>query len=247
MPGGAVGAPVRFRTSHGIVPALDVDSVEQLRQVVAQTCTVPGVVAYKLGLAGVLRLGLGRAVAAIRELTDLPVLYDHQKAGADIPDMAAKFVAVCREAGVDALILFPLAGPEAVRAFVGHTRAAGLLAIVGGELPHDGYRASEGGYVRDDAAERIFALAAELGADHFVVPANRPEAIRRYVARLRAIVARPALFLPGVGPLGGSVTAAFTAAPGCACYAIVGRAIYAAPEPTEAARRLAEEALRFAA
>jgi orotidine-5'-phosphate decarboxylase len=35
-------------------------------------------------------------------------------------------------------------------------------------------------------------------------------------------------------------------APGCDLYAVVGRAIYDAADPSEAARKLAGEALRFA-
>ena len=239
-------SPVQFRTTHGIVPALDVDSVDELQRVVAATSGVEGVVAYKLGLAGVLRLGLAGAAQTVRALTDLPILYDHQKAGVDIPEMGAKFAALCREAGVDGLILFPLAGPLAVREFVGGALRAELLPIVGGDLPHPQYRVGEGGYVADDAPSRIFAVAAELGADHFVIPANNAANIRAYLAALQPAVARPVLFMPGIGPLGGSIGEAFGAAPGLACYAIVGRAVYASPDPAEAARRLGAEALAFA-
>jgi len=53
------------------------------------------------------------------------------------------------------------------------------------------------------------------------------------------------LFVPGIGALGGSIADAFAAAPGCNVYAVVGRAIYDALDPAEAARRLAGEAQRF--
>ena len=49
--------------------------------------------------------------------------------------------------------------------------------------------------------------------------------------------------MPGIGPLGGDMTRAFAAAAGVSSFAIVGRAIYAAPDPGQAARRLAAEAL----
>ena len=64
----------------GIVPALDLDSIEDLRKVVGETSNVEGIVEYKLGLQAILHIGLFKAVEVVRELTDLPIIYDHQKA-----------------------------------------------------------------------------------------------------------------------------------------------------------------------
>src|SRR6056297_531051 len=119
---------INFRTTHGIVPALDSPDLDEVRRVVEASTGVEGVVAYKLGLTMVLRYGLAEAVRVLREVTELPILYDHQKAGPDVPDMAGKFCALAREPfhgirprkgekneAVDTrLILFPLAGPNAV-------------------------------------------------------------------------------------------------------------------------------------
>lgn len=227
----------------GVIPALDVDSVDALRRLVEATTDIDGIVAYKLGMAGALRLGLSGAVRAIREITDLPIIYDHQKAGPDIPDMARRFSAICREAGVTSLILFPLAGQRAVREFVSQAREAGLIPIVGGALPFREYYASGGGYVADDALERILASAVVHGATDFVLPAHNPTLVRLHAKVLRDQVDRPGLLLPGIGALGGSIPEAFAAAAGCRRYAVVGRAIAAARDPRDAARRLGEQAL----
>src|SRR5258708_16213402 len=137
---------VRLRSSHGILIALDMESLDQMRRVVEQTTVVEGIVGYKVGLTATLRLGLGGAVAHLRSATNLPLIYDHQKAGPDVPDMAPKFSATCKEAGVDGLILFPVAGPRAVVEFVGSAYSNRLLPIVGGDLPFPDYNASGGGY-----------------------------------------------------------------------------------------------------
>ena len=237
---------IELRVSHGILPALDMDSLDAMGRMVEQTTRIEGVVGYKLGLTATLRLGLDGAVRLLRAVTDLPLIYDHQKAGPDVPDMAAKFSATCRAAGVDGLILFPVAGPRAVREFVGGAIEYQLAPLVGGELPLPDYTVSGGGFIADNALARIFALAVELGARHFIVPANDPAKVRAHAETLTRALPRPSLFLPGIGPLGGSIAAAFGAAPGCNLYAVVGRAIYGAPDPAEAARRLAGEALRFA-
>ena len=105
---------IRFRSRHGVIVALDADSVDACKQTIDLTTRVEGVVGYKLGMTMALRLGLAESVRQLRAHTDLPLLYDHQKAGPDVFDMAAKFAGLCAEAKVDGLILFPTAGPRAV-------------------------------------------------------------------------------------------------------------------------------------
>jgi orotidine-5'-phosphate decarboxylase len=236
-----------FRASHGIIPALDSETLDEIKAVIAATTRIPGVVGYKVGLTAVLRLGLAKAVQELRGFTDLPLIYDHQKAGPDVPDMAAKFSAICREAGVDGLILFPVAGPRAVREFAGGAIRNGLLPIVGGDLPLPDYNVSGGGYVADDALSRIISEAVKLGVDHFVIPANNAPRVRQLAANIVDLIDHPpGLVLPGIGALGGSIRDVFAAAGQCRCYAVVGRAIYQAPDPAAAAKALAEEALAFA-
>ena len=239
------GVQVRFRSAAGIVPALDVEDTDRACRIVERTTNVDGVVAYKLGLTCTLSAGLAKAVAALRSVTDLPIIYDHQKAGADLPDMAAKFARTCKAAGVDALILFPLSGPTGVRQFVGQAIDNGLLPIVGGDLPLPDYNVRGGGFVSGSALAKIFELSVSLGARHFVVPATNTRKLARVARQLAQHTDKPALFLPGIGALGGSIGKAFQMASQCECYAVVGRALYEAPDPAEAAARLGAEALRF--
>jgi orotidine-5'-phosphate decarboxylase len=230
-----------FPGKVGILIALDAEKVEESLRVVEATTGVEGVVGYKLGLTLVLRLGLAGAMAKLRGATDLPIVYDHQKAGPDVPDMAVKFSATCREAGVDGLILFPTAGPRAVDGFVGESMKNRLLPIVGGDLPFADYNAAGGGYVIDNALDLIFDRAVALGADHFVVPGNTPDKLRHHAARLRERIDVPTLFVPGIGPLGGTLGGAVKAAPGCRVFGVVGRAVYAASDPRRAAEELVAE------
>ena len=237
---------VRLRTSHGIVPALDIESLQEMQRVVERTTQIDGVVAYKLGSLSTLRLGLASAVQALREVTDLPLLYDHQKAGPDVPSMAPKFTAACKEGGVDGLILFPLAGPKALDEFVSSALNHRLLPIVGGELPLPEYSVKGGGYVANDALRRILERSLGQHVDHFVIPATDTEKLGRLCEWLLSRLEKPYVFLPGIGALGGSISEAFAAASGCRAYAVVGRAVYAASDPAQAAHRLAQEALQFA-
>lgn len=236
--------PIRGRC--GVVVAIDTDTVEEAERVIAATSAVEGVAGYKVGLTVVLRLGLAAAIEKLRRATSLPLIYDHQKAGPDVPDMATKFSATCRSAGVDGLILFPIAGPRAVDGFVGEAMKHRLLPIVGGDLPFPDYNAAGGGYVVDNALDLIFERALGVGADHFVVPVNTPAKLKHHAAWLKTRIDTPTFLVPGIGPLGGTLPDAVRAAPGCRVFGVVGRAIYAAPDPAEAAKRIAGEALAIA-
>ena len=226
----------------GIVPALDLLTVGDLQRVVSATCEVEGIVAYKLGLQAVLHIGLFEAVATVRALTDLPIIYDHQKAGADMPDSAEGFVHICAQADIAGLILFPVAGPTAVREFVGHTLAAGLDAVVGGHIPVPDYTASGGGYFVDDVLDLIARDAVAVGAKQVVLPANDTAGIRRRSRWLCEHVADPVVYLTGIGPLGGTIAESFAAAEGVPVRrAVVGRRICSAVDPRQAAESVVAE------
>lgn len=236
-----------FSAKMGLVPALDLDSTDRLLRVVEQTSRVEGVAGYKLGLTGSLKQGLGPAITSIRRITDLPVIYDHQKAGPDMPDMAAKFAAICAEAGADALILFPVAGPQAVRSFTGETLRNGMVPVVGGHIPVPDYCISGGGFMVDDVIHRIVENAAAAGARHFVLPANNEAAIRRHVGWAAKAVEDPVVFLTGFGALGGEIDKAFAAASGSSHrYAIVGRNVCESPSPAESAKRFVDAMMAVA-
>ena len=246
-----MGKPaVRFRTRHGVIVALDAQTVDACKRTIDLTTGVEGLVGYKLGMTMALSLGLAEAVRQLRAHTDLPLLYDHQKAGPDVFDMAAKFASLCAKSGVDGLILFPTAGPRAVEGFVSETLRHGMLALVGGDLPFPDYNVSGGGYVADDALERIMDKAIECGADHFVVPGNTPDKLRYHSARLKAQMGKqgraPVFVVPGIGPLGGKIGELVAAANGCSVYGVVGRAVYGAPDQAAAARALVDEAMAAA-
>lgn len=236
--------PVRFRARHGIIVALDADSVDACKRSIDLTTGIEGVVGYKFGMTMALRLGLAESVRQLRAHTDLPLLYDHQKAGPDVFDMAGKFSAIAAEAGVDGLILFPIAGPRAVEGFVGEALKRGILPLVGGDLPFPDYNVSGGGYVADDALERIIDESIKAGADHFVIPGNTTAKLEYHAKRLKKN--NPVFIVPGIGPLGGKLGDLVPAAQGCSVYGVVGRAVYGAPDQAAAARALVAEAMAAA-
>ena len=194
--------------SHGIICATDLDDLEAIGRLVNAIDSVEALVGYKFGSLLALRFGLAAVVKAFRRLTSKWLIYDHQKAGLDIPSMAPEFAAVCRDAGMDALILFPVAGPGSVDAFVGATLKVGLVPIVGGALPLPDYLATGGGFVAEDALPRILDRAYALGARDFIIPATDTVAIKAHASTFAAR-GTTRLYMPGIGALGGDITRAF--------------------------------------
>ncbi len=233
-----------YHLTRGVIPACDVRDLRTLRTLVEATCELEGIVGYKIGARLGLTYGLPQLVGAIEEYTALPVIYDHQKAGTDIPEMGEQFAAVCADAGVSGVIIFPQAGPATESAFIDALFAEHLVPIVGGEMTHPGYLTNEGGYLRDDAPGAMYTLAAERGVTQFIVPGNKPAVMNRYHHLLSGLVTEPAYSMPGIGRQGGDIRSAFTALEGAPAYAIIGASIYTAEDMTAAARRFCDEALR---
>jgi orotidine-5'-phosphate decarboxylase len=221
---------------RSIVPACDV-SEDELDKLVKATADVQGVGAYKVGMVLAMSIGLPRTVEIVRRHTDKPIIYDHQKAGTDIPETGHPFMRVCREAGVDAVILFPQAGPVTETAWIRAAKEEGLGVIVGGLMTHQCYTEGEGGYLADQKVLDIYLNALKEGVTEFVVPGTKIEAIHKVREMLEHEGAEPTFYSPGLIKQGGDIKAAAEAA-GKRWHAIVGRALYGADDMHKAAEEL---------
>jgi len=87
----AVGSDLFCGRECGIIIAADVTTLSDLRRLAALGSSVREVGGIKVGFSLALRHGLPAVVGAIKEVAELPVVYDHQKAGTDIPQMGSPF------------------------------------------------------------------------------------------------------------------------------------------------------------
>ena len=229
-----------IKQGKSIIPACDVKTFTELEEIIESTFDLKAVGAYKIGFSLALRYGLSKVTATIRQYTEKPIIYDHQKAATDIPDTGAAFAQVCRQNSVDAVILFPLAGPKTQRAWIEAMQKEGLGVIVGAEMTHENFLASEKGYIDDSAPQKIFDLSVQLGVADFVVPGNKPQKIAEYKKFFESKKIRPILYSPGFIAQGGKLTDAATAA-GANYHAIIGRAITGAKDKRKAVQELAKE------
>ena len=223
-----------IRKDRSVIPACDVSTLEEFEDLIKQTADVEGIGGYKIGLELGLGYGLDRVVETVRKYTDKSVIYDHQKAGTDIPDTGKNFARVCRRAGVDAVILFPQAGPETERAWIYHSLDHGLNVIVGGRMTHPAYSQSEGGFIYDEAALEMYRIAARAGISNFVVPGNKLDVIELVKQTVEDEGVIPNFYAPGFITQGGKIEDAAKVA-GDYWHAIVGSAIYTKSDKRAAA------------
>ena len=234
-----------FKQNYGIIPACDVNTLEELTRIVNETHDLDGIVGYKIGCELGLSFGLGATADIIKNICNLSVIYDHQKASTDIPQLGEKFADVCKKAGIDGVIIFPQSGPETEEAFIKAIISRGMVPLVGGEMTHPRYLTRDGGFIIDYAPHRMYEIGAKNGAEYFIVPGNKPDVIKEYSEFLSKIVKEPKFCMPGIGTQGGEIEISFKSTLGNPAYAIIGSAIYKQKDMREAAKKFSDIALEF--
>ena len=238
----------------GVIVACDVRSDNELKELVRQTAGVEGIVGYKVGCMLGLRYGLGTVMDTIDEYaSNAVVIYDHQKAGTDVPHLGKGFAEVVGEANINAAIIFPQSGPETEVAFINALKGEGVVPIGGGEMTHPKYLVKDGGFISDDAPVRMYEIELENGVEYFIVPGNKPKSIKRFIDgpfRNKKVT----FASPGHGKQGGFLPSAINASYPYPYFGIIGTTIYAQPvgegkkypnfeSPRKAAEFYADEAL----
>lgn len=217
-----------------IIVAADVPNLSALADLAGAT-DVPGISAFKLGFTTGLQ-GLAAAVKIVKSTfgPEFPVIYDHQKAGTDIPGTGAEFANILKASGVDAAILFPFAGPATQEEWTHECLSSGLQVITGGVMTHPKFLVSEGGYIADVAVEQIYRNACKWGCQHFVVPGTKIAWVKRVREWLVEELGEGnfVLYAPGFIAQDGNISECGQAA-GDEWHAIVGRAIYGKPTMDE--------------
>tara|TARA_B100001971_G_C18219414_1_gene556084 strand:- start:898 stop:1599 length:702 start_codon:yes stop_codon:yes gene_type:complete len=225
-----------IQRDRSIIPACDFP-YGKLLDFLEATSNIEEIGGYKIpAISG--RVGWEKWVDTIRGYTDKPLIYDHQKAGTDIPDTAKEFMSEIKSAGFDAIILFPLSGPKTQEAWIKAAQDFELGVIVGGEMTHEGFKTSEGGYISDSKIGDIYYNAVDLGVTDFVVPGNRIDSIERIKNIVDfSVKGDPVFYAPGFIAQSGDITESGKAV-GERFHAIVGRGIYQAENMRQAVLNL---------
>ncbi len=224
-----------------LIPSLDCTELEKVERIARAVGNEPGIYGFKVGFSLGLSFGLPRVVETIRRHSRKPVIYDHQKAGTDIPDTGKLFAQTMKNTGIDEVILFPQSGPETMKAWTAAVREQGLKVIVGGIMTHKAYLQSEGGFLSDAGVEGIYRIAVEEGVKAFVVPLTKAKLVRELIGSVK-FGPDDEFYSPGFGAQGGD--------PGAfreirRHYLICGRSILGASDPVEWVGKTLEELKRY--
>ena len=234
-----------FDLDFGVIVACDVSTLDSFISIVKETSSIKGIVGFKIGVTLALTYGLKQLTEVADSYNSLPVIYDHQKAGTDIPQMGQKFSDVCHHGGIKGVILFPQAGPKTEEAFIAAVFKNNMIPLVGGEMTHPGYLEKEKGYIRDNAPKDMYTLAVKNNVKYFIVPGNKPQVLKKYQKIISGLEGSARYCMPGIGRQGGDIATAFTALSGSSAYAIIGSSIYSHSNSAEAAKKFCKEALKF--
>jgi orotidine-5'-phosphate decarboxylase len=219
--------------------SLDLQTTKEVRQLVTSIDRSQHVYGYKLGALCSLSLGLRAAVSVIRAHSSKPIVFDHQKAGNDIPDISRRLVQLTASVGVSGFILFPFAGPSVMGAMIEECTKLGVTPIVGARMTHAQFETSEGGFLSEDVCDKILEHACKLGVENFVVPGNRRREAQHQLNTIRRFVPSPTLWAPGIGRQGGSVGELSTISDaGVRIVPIVGSLVYLDANPEHALQRM---------
>ena len=202
----------------GLILAADLHSEDENCRLIEDVRDVIDVV--KIGSPLVYRHGFG-LIERITSRFDVPVFADLKVA--DVPHTNVKIVEEAASHGASAVMVHGIVGPDGLADCI---EAGGDTCgiIVQLELTNPG-----GTLFTQPIAEDMAVLAAELGAFGTQAPGNRPDRIR---AIRKILGPEPTIVCCGVGHQGGRFQAVREAG---GSYAIVGRSIYQAADPREAA------------
>ncbi|MDD3806846.1 MAG: orotidine 5'-phosphate decarboxylase [Candidatus Marinimicrobia bacterium] len=187
-----------------VIPALDLIDLDKLESLIQAIDDHPLIYGYKIGFSLGLTYGLIRVCKLLQKHTAKPLIYDHQKAATDIPETGELFADVMKFSGITEVIIFPLAGPETLKAWIDALQDKALKVIVGGIMTHPGFLESEGGFIRDLAAIKIYQQAFDKNVRDFVVPLTKPEITKKIYSEV-GLDDTCTFYSPGYGKQGGNL------------------------------------------
>jgi len=205
----------------GLILALDITDAEKALEIAGRVSEHVDMIKVNYPLV------LSAGIDIVAKLADLkPVIADFKIA--DIPYTSSLIADIAFKNGASAVIAHGFAGSDTLKSILDVASNYDEEVYVVTELSSEG-----GKEFLTSVSNKIAELARKLGCHGIIAPATRVER----VAELRKIVGDLKVITPGVGVQGGKVEDVIKAG---ADYIIVGRSIYNAENPEQAAKEFKE-------
>ena len=82
---------VLIKRERSVIPACDFSDLNLFEKIVKETTDIEAIGGYKIGFRLGYRYGIPTVVKAARKHSKKPIIFDHQKAGTDIPDLGEDY------------------------------------------------------------------------------------------------------------------------------------------------------------
>lgn len=217
----------KLSKSPGIVVALDVKNIDIAIKIAKEINKAKGNYALKIGRPLEMQGGKN-VISKIREATSIPLIYDGKIA--DIPFISSEIAQIAYEAGADAVIMHSFVGSDVIQEII-NLNMGDVITVV--EMTHPG--AVE--YYQPNS-EKMAKDALKLSVNGIVLPATRPERVRKLSKLIddSIYIISPGIKAQGAKPGDAIINGAD--------YEVVGRAIYESVEPKKTAEALYQEIIK---
>ena len=210
----------KLNKEKGIIIAFDMDDPSFALKLAKEFNYADGNFAIKIGRP--LEMQIGKAIISkIKEISELPIIYDGKIA--DIPHVSEKIAKIAYDAGADAVIVHAFLGGEVIKRVKDLDRGDVITVV---EMSHIGSDEFIG-----KVSEKMTAFVHDFNVEGVVLPATRPDRVRK----LSKMVGDAYIISPGIKAQGAEIGDAISSG---SDYEVVGRAIYDAKKPIEAAEEI---------
>ena len=210
-----------LKRKPGIIVAFDMEDPSFAIDLAQGLGDSEGNFAIKIGRPLEMQIGK-KIISRIRSVTDIPIIYDGKIA--DIPYISARIAEIAYDAGADAVIMHAFVGSDVVREVV-NLNKGDVIAVI--EMTHHG----SAEYL-EGVSEDLVRKTSGCGVDGVVLPATRPERIKRLSGLIdsETYVISPGIHAQGARP-GDAIISGSD-------YEIVGRGIYQSEDPKDSAEQI---------
>ncbi|MEA1944599.1 MAG: orotidine-5'-phosphate decarboxylase [Euryarchaeota archaeon] len=210
-----------LKRKPGIIIAFDMEDATSAIRLAQELDDSEGNFAIKIGRPLEMQIGK-EIISRIRNITDIPIIYDGKIA--DIPYISARIAEIAYDAGADAVIMHAFVGADVVREVV-NLNKGDVIAVI--EMTHPGSVE----YL-EHVSEDLIRKTSECGVDGMVLPATRPERIKRLSGMIdsETYIISPGIHAQGARP-GDAIISGSD-------YEIVGRGIYRSENPKDSAEQI---------